>query len=218
MRNGCRTAVILFTGDARREERRKRLPRRLLATMHADLARIAGAAGDLFVCGDAHGLGSVRGTFDADGSLAQQVSRAVDAVLACGYTNVMLLAGDVAGLRSRHLAEADRLLRGNARSAVIGRCRDGGFYLAAFNAEPRLNWHAMPWFGETIAADLAARLGADGFEVAELDVLEDIDDIAVARRLVPWLIVTIPTFEATTFLPALAPTYAPLHRRPPPPP
>jgi glycosyltransferase A (GT-A) superfamily protein (DUF2064 family) len=216
MRNGCRTAVLLFTGDTRREERRKRLPRRLLATMHARIARIAGTAGDLFVCGDARDLPFVRGTFEATGTIAEQVSRAVDAVLACGYTRVMLLAGDVAGLEARHLAAAERVLAVDARRAVIGACRDGGFYLAAFNAEPRLNWHALPWFGATIAAELTSRLANDGFTVAQLDMLDDIDDLEDARRVVPSLLV-VQSFDIPAFTPLATPVYAPLHRRPPPP-
>lgn len=216
MQDGGRTAVILFTGDSRREERRKRLPRRLLSTMHAGIARIAGGACDLFVCGDAHRLPFVRGTFAAEGSLGEQVTRVVDAVLVRGYANVMLLAGDVVGFRERHLAEALRLLSESARRAVIGRCRDGGFYLAAFNSKARIDWDALPWFGATVAVDLEMRLAADGFAVAQLDMLEDIDDIADARRILPSLPPAIPGCAVATFLPVLDPSYAPLYRRPPP--
>ena len=185
MRSGSSTAVVLFTGDVRREERRKSLPRRCLAAMHASLARQVRLAGscDLFVAGKGSDLPGVRAMVRGEGSdIASQVSTAVATMFANGYRSVIVLAGDVAGFTPRHLSAAIALLRRSSRGAVIGRCRDGGFYLAGFNANPGVDWRALPWFRPEISAALRVGLEQDSFAVAELGTLDDIDSIDDLRR------------------------------------
>jgi glycosyltransferase A (GT-A) superfamily protein (DUF2064 family) len=230
MRRDAATAVILFTGDVRREERRKRLPRRLLATIHAGVAReVRRAAGcDLFVCGSAHGVTNVSGTFVAGTRpLAEQISTALGTLFGAGYESVIVIAGDVAALHARHVAGAARQLRGDSRRAVVGPCRDGGFYLAGFNQQPTLDWNALPWFGATVAAELSKALSCDAFAVEELESLDDVDDLADAQRItadrrlriraaILSSLGTMPSVAEHSTAPGRPPVHAPAHRRPPP--
>lgn len=180
------TAVVLFTGDVRREERRKRLPRRLLTAIHADVEREVGRAiaCDLFVCGDQGGVTGLAGIFPAGGMpVAAQIAGTLAALFGSGYEQVLVIAGDVASLRARHVAEASRHLRERPGQAVIGPCRDGGFYLAGFNQAPELDWSALPWFGPTIGDELTGALSTAGFAVEQLETLDDIDSPGDARRV-----------------------------------
>jgi glycosyltransferase A (GT-A) superfamily protein (DUF2064 family) len=186
MRRDGTTAVILFTGDVRREERRKQLPRRLLASIHTSIANEVrrAASCDLYVCGSAPRLPHVRGTFPAGARpVAEQISTALATLFDAGYARVIVLAGDVAALHARHVAAATRHLRGSDRRAVLGPCRDGGFYLAAFNQRPDLEWDALPWFSGTVASELSRALTDDGFALDELERLDDVDDVADAHRI-----------------------------------
>ena len=186
MRRDAATAVILFTGDVRREERRKRLPRHLLATIHATVEReVRRAVGcDLFVCGSTRGVTNVSGTFVAGARpVGEQISTALATLFAHGYERVIVIAGDVAALQARHVAAASRQLRCDGRRAAVGPCRDGGFYLAGFNQQPELDWNVLPWFGATVATELSLALSGDAFEVEELESLDDVDDLADAERV-----------------------------------
>ena len=219
MRRDAATAVILFTGDVRREERRKHLPRRLLATLHAAIAREVrrASACDLFVCGHAPEVPNVRGTFAAGARpVAEQVATALATLFADGYERVIVIAGDVAALHARHIAAASQQLRGDDARAVIGPCGDGGFYLAAFNRRPDLDWDALPWFGNSIADALSGALANDGFAVAQIETLDDIDSVGDAHRLAPnfgnAIVVTRARLAPVRRL-ALTPS---MQRRPPP--
>jgi glycosyltransferase A (GT-A) superfamily protein (DUF2064 family) len=221
MRRDAATAVVLFTGDVRREERRKHLPRRLLSTVHADIAREVRRAGpcDLFVCGSATEVTTVAGIFAAGSRpVAEQISTALASLFAGGYESVIVIAGDVAALQARHIARASRQLRGGERRAVIGPCRDGGFYLAGFNRCPDIDWDALPWFGATIAAALSVALANDGFAVEQIQTLDDIDSLGDARRIgVDLLHVTqVVMHERVAPVRRVAFAHA-MHRRPPPP-
>jgi 2-phospho-L-lactate guanylyltransferase (CobY/MobA/RfbA family) len=176
------TAVVLFTGNVRREEQRKGLPPRLLAaTREGLLDALRGvAACDVYVCGDDI-PGFAAGRIDSSAPLPELVARTVDKLFA-RYQRVVLLAGDVCGLTRRHLEEALQHLDTD-RAAVVGPACDGGFYLAAFNQAPHLDWASLSWFQHTIGTELVTGLADDGFVVSLLDPLADIDSVGDAQRI-----------------------------------
>ena len=95
---------------------------------------------------------------------------------------LLLLAGggDDEGGRSSTGLSGDG---GAAGQATTGRATDGGFYLAAFNAAPDVDWASLPWFQSTIGDALVAALEADGFALDVLEPLADVDDAGDARRI-----------------------------------
>ena len=181
---------------------------------------------DVYVCGDAD-LEGVAGHMPAGGrSLPEQIAGAVSALFE-GYERVVLLAGDVCGLQRHHVADALRHLDGEGARATVGRSVDGGFYLAAFNRSPDLNWAALSWFRPTVGSELVEALQTIGFEVAVVAQLADVDDAGDARRIVgtfkniPLQLRAILYTALVGFLdfksPAWTPAFAtPLHCRPPP--
>src|SRR5205085_11395976 len=81
-----RTAVILFAGDARREEAQKGLPARFLAKLHERLTRSIRAFDvDLFIADDV-----VRAP-----TLGEKIEQAFAKTFARGYERVIVLAGDI---------------------------------------------------------------------------------------------------------------------------
>jgi len=225
------TAVVLFTGDVRREERRKNLPRRFLAALHASVAGgVASLDGcDLFVRGDDRGLPNVCERFDARGPVSDQVSEIVALLFERGYARVVLLAGDVCRFAPKLLADSIATLKDTAPRAVIGRSGDGGFYLAGFNRRPDIAWHALPWFQPTIAERLEEELQVHGFELTRAPDVDDIDARDDAERLLaqPGLIARCLRAVLRSLLTAVTITrtpellrplllIAPPYRRPPP--
>jgi glycosyltransferase A (GT-A) superfamily protein (DUF2064 family) len=174
-------AVILFAGDARREETEKGLPPRFLARLHAELAAIIQSVDDvdLYVATD-------RGTtFVLDGPrftsqapqrpLGEKVEDAITSCFAAGYGRVAVVAGDVAGL-TRELV-VDALAR---TKPVIGRSPDGGFYLAAFSAPPNVAWTSLPWSTGEVHDALFAQLD----DPHVLPSLHDIDSFEDALKAI----------------------------------
>jgi glycosyltransferase A (GT-A) superfamily protein (DUF2064 family) len=166
-----RNAVILFAGDARREEAEKGLPPRFLARLHARHARAIASLGDtdLIVAHDAaHAF--------RDGGpqlLGRRIREAVEQAFAAGYERVAILAGDVPALDRNVLACA----LGSRARAAVGRSPDGGFYLAAFRSLPQVDWESLPWCTAEAADALLAQLP----DVELLAELEDLDDVHGVR-------------------------------------
>ena len=223
MRDMNRAAVVLFCGNARQEERQKRLPHRFLATLHDWLRRAVSAVADaeLLIAACDGGRLTLRGACEGDwpaGPLDEQIERVLSFCFGSGYRRVVLLAGDVPATPRI----ADALIALDAAPAVVGLSGDGGFYLAAFREEPGLDWRAILGDRKTAGRELIARLR----DVAFLPTLDDIDSredaerllkhapAALASRLVPLLVpVTHPPQRTTnneqrTTLPSRAPPAA----------
>ena len=157
-----RTAVILFAGNARREEAQKGLPARFLAKLHARLERtIRTFAVDLIIADD----------FVDAPTLNEKIERVFEKAFARGYSRVIALAGDILlpSAILRRAIEADETLIG-------GTC-DGGFYLLATDGIPRIDWTSLTF--EHVAGQL---------ECETLSELRDVDSIDDARRVAPSLI------------------------------
>lgn len=185
MNNRGRAVVILFRGDPRREERQKRLPRRFLSAIHdALLKTIGGLPGvDVLIARDAGGeflLGDGRWQIS---SLAARIETAIAHGFSCGYSRVLLLAGDVVDLRREHIAEGLRTIDGSARRAVIGCSGDGGFYVVGFNWLPEVDWSHLLHDPAHAGAALSDALRAEGFALTTIPSVDDIDGRVDAERL-----------------------------------
>ena len=163
-----RDAVILFSGNARREETRKGLPPRFLGRLHESIAETVRSVGgvDLIVVSE---------QIDPD-RLGARVRDALAACFDAGYANVALLAGDVVGLTRDVLGDAFAAL--TSAPAVVGESPDGGFYFAAFRGAPSVDWESLPWCTADMFASLTAALG----ECATLPPLRDVDSLGDAFR------------------------------------
>jgi glycosyltransferase A (GT-A) superfamily protein (DUF2064 family) len=213
------TAVVLFAGDARREERAKGLPPRFLRVVRAAV------------------LCTLRRTPEIEliepppesGSLAAQIESALSFAFNAGYRRVILLAADVPGLSSAMIRRASHLLA-SGRSAVIGGSGDGGFYLAGFSAPPGVDWNEVALCTGQAATSLAAALNATGWEISSIPVVDDIDSLADARRIARSLhrfpalqrtLCSLLSFSPTSIYPSAPPlpllTTDPQLRGPPPP-
>ena len=196
-----RDAVILFSGNARREETRKGLPPRFLGRLHEAIAETVRSVGgvDLIVVSEQI----------APDRLGARVRDELAACFDAGYANVALLAGDVVGLTRDLLGDAFAALA--YAPAVVGESPDGGFYLAAFRGAPSVDWESLPWCTADMFASLTAALG----ECATLPPLRDVDSLgdafrAVAALLDPrvraWLLslLQMPVHATSRALPSIA--------------
>ena len=179
-------ALILFTGNARREEARKGLPPRFLSVLHRELVATARALDgvDLLVASEgAQGFriaGPLFTIASESTSLGGKIEDAVVHAFAFGYRRVLVVAGDVPGLTREVLSGAFEALQRN--DAVIGRSPDGGFYLAGFRKLPRIAWASLPWCTEQVFDALVAAIQKNRMRLAQLDDLGDIDSRADAVR------------------------------------
>ena len=178
-----RTAVVLFTGDARREEAQKGLRPRFLASIHDSLARaIRRVAGvDLLIASDRDDEFRIGGRLVHATTLGDKIEQAFSSARASGYERVIVLAGDIVlppATLERAIAELQ------SYESVIGPSPDGGFYLIGFNGAPRVDWNAVAWFTSHAFDDVVAQLGT----FASLPELRDVDSLDDARAVAPSLI------------------------------
>jgi len=186
MDSHSQAVVVLFRGDPRREERLKRLPRRFLSTIHAALLKTIGEVPGVDVliardAGDDFRLGE--GCWELH-SLAERIEAATAYGFSRGYTQVLLLAGDIAEIRREDIAHALQALHGSGRRAAVGFSSDGGFYAAGFSQLPAFDWTPLLRDRTKTGAALSEALHADGFVVEQLPPVDDIDSRADAERLV----------------------------------
>jgi glycosyltransferase A (GT-A) superfamily protein (DUF2064 family) len=188
-----RTAVVLFAGDARREEAQKGLRPRFLGALHERLTRtIRSFDVDLLLPTDAPTLG-------------EKIERAFSSAFASGYERVIILAGDIV-LPPAILEQAIE-----SKQTVIGPCVDGGFYLLACDAPPRVDWNAVAWFTSRAFDDVAAQLG----DYEEAPELRDVDSIDDARLVAPSLITSAPRTSYEITIPKLVSLHDAQLRAPP---
>src|SRR5260370_16991341 len=135
-------AVVLFTGDARREEAEKGLPGRFLARLHDEVASIVRSVNevDLYLASDPGETFVIEGPAFTSRApqrpLGEKVDLAISRCFAAGYARVAVVAGDVAGLTRELLTEAFAGLAGT--TSVLGRHPARGFFLPPFPAPPSL--------------------------------------------------------------------------------
>ena len=186
-------AIVLFTGDPKREAVRKGLPRGVLGTLHGKLIETIRRRDDtaLVIASDSAGqfLLSSQGRLaqSAATTLGDKIAAAYRFAFELGSESVLVLAGDVAGVDDALLDDAFRKLELSARTCVLGPSGDGGFYLLGLNRSGGLassiEWNRIPWFTAASSGALARVLcEADG-RVLFGERIDDIDSLADALRV-----------------------------------
>jgi rSAM/selenodomain-associated transferase 1 len=94
---------------------------------------------------------------------------------------VVVVGGDIPGLRATHVAHAFRLL--GRHDAVFGPAEDGGYWLVGLKRSPRLlaPFRNIRWSGPHALADTLANL--KGCRIAMVTTLRDLDTADDYRRL-----------------------------------
>ena len=115
------------------------------------------------------------------GDLGERMRRAL---AACPPGPAVLIGTDIPALGPEHIAEAFRLL-GN-HDLVFGRAADGGFWLIGARRSPRLPplFGQVRWSSPHALDDVLVNLPRN-VSVGFIARLEDVDDGAAYRRLVP---------------------------------
>ena len=201
-----RRAVVLFTGDPRREERRKSLPVRFLSTLHRQLIEtVSHTDVSLIIASEVDGkfllsLGDRVEQHSLSPQLGEKIDLAYRFAFGLGFDSVALLAGDVAGVCSDDLHHAFAALEGPAERSVLGRSRDGGFYLLGLNraaaTQQAIDWNAIPWFTGATSDTLASLLSGLGWSLLHLRRIDDIDSFADGVRITGQLSTAFATLRA----------------------
>jgi len=212
-----RPAVVLFRGNPRRDAQQKRLPRKLLSIVQRALLKtLAAFAVDVFLAENDERIFSVIGprraaTWTID-SLGGRIGVAVRFCFDSGYRRVLLLAGDIVALDHADLVRAlDSLCGGD--HAAIGGSGDGGFYIAGFTRAPAVDWERVVADRSRAAEELIQQLEREGFAVARLRRIDDIDSIADVRRAVRMLTFSRTLLRVIARLASLSSTKRPHLRR-----
>lgn len=189
-------AVVLLCGDPRSEEKRKRLPAGFLAKLHRDLSARLAARGDLQLLlgrdvDDRFELRSGNETITCTTQrFAEKVDLAFSACFERGASEVVVIAGDVAGLQLELIDAALGKLDSSDARAVLGPSGDGGLYLLGLNraaSDLRPRWDEVEWFSTATRVSVERLLERYGCEASLLPRHDDIDDansaLSVARTL-----------------------------------
>jgi uncharacterized protein len=130
----------------------------------------------------------------ADGSLSAPANvegfgrcllHAAHALFDRGHAAVCLLSGDIPTLPAAALVTAATcLLSGSERSAVMGACDDGGYYLLGMRRRYVDLFADIAWSTGAVAAQTRDRATALDLDLVELPLWYDIDDAASLDRLV----------------------------------
>jgi rSAM/selenodomain-associated transferase 1 len=100
------------------------------------------------------------------------------------HAQVLLIGADAPQICSTDLAAAIAALRNPATPFVLGRARDGGFWLLGSRAQvPRQIWQAVDYSAASTAAELSDALG----ELGNIAYLSQLTDVDTADDL-PWLL------------------------------
>jgi uncharacterized protein len=157
------------------EARAKRMPaaaRLFACARERVLSAAAGSGADALLCSPgAAGPTAAGVAFLPQRGMAfgERLRNAVADARLLGYEHVVVVPGDVPGLRSRHLREAFRLLR--AHDMVLGPSPDGGVYLLGLRGASETALAGVPWCTRGVFASLhsAARRAAVLAPLADLD-------------------------------------------------
>lgn len=102
----------------------------------------------------------------------------------CPKGPTVIVSSDVPHLPGAAVSEAVRLLR--EVDVVLGPCPDGGYWLVAMN-EPHDIFSGVPMGTDSVIRETRARIEALGLSLAEVDSLQDVDEVsdfaAVATEL-----------------------------------
>lgn len=200
-------AIVVFTGDPKREALRKGLPAGLLTTLHCHLIDTIRRTSDttLILASDVRGhfqlTSGSRHEEIAAADLGEKIDSAFRFAYALGCESVLVLAGDVAGVTPDVIENAFATLEQHPQRCVIGPSGDGGFYLLGLNRSggmaSAVDWNVIPWFTALSMESLASRLLALEGIVEFVRPIDDIDSYG----------------DAVLVTSSLSPAFATLRRR-----
>lgn len=192
--DGPRPPKTRLAGAIDRESDRRRLYAAFLLDTIAAVRTLSGAALHVAYAegADRSGLRAL-GLTDAEllpqrgADLGERERGVFRDLFAAGYGRVVMIGSDLPTLPPTHVARALELV--SARTVVLGRARDGGYYLIALAAEEPgtvpdlfrgIRWSTPSAFDDTVAAARRA-----GLTVAQVPPWYDVDDeegLAALRR------------------------------------
>jgi len=108
-----------------------------------------------------------------DGDLGERLTRAAEAVLQNGSPPLLIMGTDSPTMPADRLAAAQVQLK--EADAVLGPCRDGGFYMLGLNRVVPGMLDGVAWGTERAAAQTIERMQSRGLKVATIDPWYDID-------------------------------------------
>jgi uncharacterized protein len=111
----------------------------------------------------------------AEGDLGRRMQRAIEAALAQGAQQVVLLGTDVPRMTIRHLAMAFDALAGH--DLVLGPTRDGGYWLVGCR-RPAAVFQGIAWGTSAVLEQTRASAERQGLSLSLLPPLNDIDTVA----------------------------------------
>jgi len=116
-------------------------------------------------------------------SFGERFAKAIQEVFLLGYTAVITVGNDSPQLRSGHLLQAAGALQ--QHKSVLGPSTDGGFYLMGLKKEwfDYGDFIALPWQHRSLYAHTKAHLERQAVRVERLNVLRDVDSLAVLPLL-----------------------------------
>ena len=131
-------------------------------------------------------LAAGRKNFPQEGNdLGEKMSRAFLSRFREGYKRVIVIGSDIVGLTPDILHRADAALK--THRAVIGPCRDGGYYLIGLNEFfPKL-FTGIKWGSRTVLRDTLRRLRQKTVDFHLLPELIDFDRIEDLQAIIKQL-------------------------------
>ena len=109
-----------------------------------------------------------------EGGLGERMERAFREAFRAGYGRVVIVGSDLPGLSAGLLRRALEGLE--AREAVLGPARDGGYYLLGLRRVVPGLFTGVPWSTGEVFARTLERLREAGIEPALLEELADVDE------------------------------------------
>ena len=111
----------------------------------------------------------------AEGDLGMRMRAAFARAFADGARQVVIVGSDLPAVSAELLLRAFELL--DARPAVVGPARDGGYYLLGLTRLVDGIFDGIAWSTPEVLAATLARFRAAGVEPAMLETLSDVDEV-----------------------------------------
>jgi rSAM/selenodomain-associated transferase 1 len=108
------------------------------------------------------------------GSLGDRMRLTMDGLFAAEASIVVLVGSDLPDLTPSSIAGAIARLKDDPAAVVLGPSEDGGYYLVAATATPKL-FDQIEWGGPHVLEQTRAAASKHGLRVHLLDALRDVD-------------------------------------------
>ena len=118
-----------------------------------------------------------------EGSFGERLIRAVEDLLALGYSAVCLIDSDSPTLPAAALTTAVTELARPGDRMVLGPSEDGGYYLIGLKRAHRRLFEEIDWSTERVDSQTRERAAEIGLETVLLPTWYDVDDAATLRLL-----------------------------------